>query len=145
MFRIGGWRWPQWLLFGLGLAYLASYLGFVSTTRIEEVLERLAGATDPGLFGGASGRAEALLIVFAFLLLTPPALAAAAFVPMFAAAMVAATLERMVRLPAALGSLLFWLGLGFWAYLEADRWLPPAERFTGLLAKALLVTLRQAS
>lgn len=146
MFRISAWRWPQWMLFFLGLCYLAFYFGFVSLGQVEHELERL-GAQSPdatAILSGETGRGEALFIVFAFLFLTPVAVVIAASTPLFLSAATAAFLNRLIRLPEVVGSLLFWIVLVGVAWVERAQWLPWGQWLLSLVARAFLLALRSA-
>jgi hypothetical protein len=143
--KVTSWHWPQWVIFSLGLLYLASYFGLIGLGRVEQELEWLAGSPEAtsSIYQG-SGQAEALFMVFAFLFLTPVAAVIALFVPLFLSAVVAAFLERTVRLPVVVGTVLFWLVLLTVAGVYSDHWWPHAQWFVNLLARGFLIALQNA-
>lgn len=142
--NVSSWRWPQWLLFGLALVAVASYLGLISFGGVEAGLERLAGPPEAtaSVFEDSTGSAEALFIVFGFLLLAPVALIVVASVPMAMSAVVAAYLNRMVGLPVAVTTLVIWLIAALAAIMVADAWLPWVKWSGQLVARAFLIALQ---
>lgn len=144
MLRVASWRRAQWLLFGLGLVSLSIYLGFLSTGGVEHQLDRLGAHSEQAaaVLGEETGRGAALVIVFAFLLLTPVAVILALAMPVFAAAATAALLHRLIRLPEATGSLLFWIALVAVGWLKLGVWLPWAQWVVSLVARAFFLALR---
>jgi hypothetical protein len=131
-------------MFSLGLLYLGFYFGFLSLGQVEQQLDRL-GAHSPGataLLGEETGRGEGLFIVFAFLFLTPVAVVLALSLPMFASAATAAFFNRLLRLPEAMGSLLFWVALAVVTWVEVDAWLPWVQWLVGLVARAFYLALQ---
>ncbi|HEV8643011.1 MAG TPA: hypothetical protein VGV13_18135 [Methylomirabilota bacterium] len=139
---VTSWRWPQWFVFVLALLALASYFGLISTGRVDQELDRLAARSDRELLTRDTGRGEALFIVFAFLLLTPVAVGLVACVPMFASATAGAFLQRLIRLPEVVGTLLFWIGFAVLAYFTVDAWLPWMQQVAGLIARAFFIALQ---
>jgi hypothetical protein len=111
---------------------------------VERVLERLAGSPEQtaGLFTPGLERADALFLMFAFLLLTPLAVFFGLLLPLFLSAVFASFLNRAAQMPDVVGALLFWIALGVAAWLTVDRWGPGAAWFVHLLARAFLVALR---
>ena len=145
MIKVSSWRWPHWVLLSLGLLYLASYFGLVSVGRVEQELEWLAG--NPEATANVyrdTGQGEALVVVFAFLLLTPVAGAVALAVPLFMSAAVAAFLNRTTRMPVVAGTVLFWIVLLAGAYLFQEHWWPQAKWFINLLARGFLIAIEKA-
>ncbi|MGH7390262.1 MAG: hypothetical protein ACREM3_12510 [Candidatus Rokuibacteriota bacterium] len=138
------WGWRHWALFGLAVVGVVGYFELISSARVEFVLERLAGQSESAakVFGQDSGRAEALFIVFAFLFLTPVAFAMAAFLPLFASAVVSEFLFSLVRLPQAAGAALFWMTLTITAWVKVEAWLPGIQWLGSLIARAFLIALR---
>lgn len=147
MFDARLWRWPHWMLAVVAVVYLTSYFGLISLGRVEQVLEALAGPPDATrtVFPAGTGRAEALFLVFAFLLLTPLAAMFGLLLPLFAGALVGTTLHRVLRLPELVGSLLFWAALVVVAAVRAGDWWAWAEWFVNLLARALLIALERGN
>jgi hypothetical protein len=111
------------------------------------VLERLAGSPEQtaGLFTPGLERADALFLMFAFLLLTPLAVFFGLLLPLFLSAVVAAFLNRAAQVPDPVGALVFWIAFGGAAWLTVGWWGPGATWFIHLLARAFLVALRGCS
>jgi hypothetical protein len=141
---VRSWRWPQWLLFGLGCLGLAAYYQLISLGTVEEVLDRLAGKPErtAGIFTEGIERAEALIIMFAFLLLSPLLGFFALFLFLFASAAGSTFLSRTANVPEAPASIVTWIALAVALYLTADRWWPGATFVVNLMARAFLVALR---
>jgi hypothetical protein len=143
VFKVTSWRWPQWILFSIGLVYLVSYVGLLSTGRVEQELEQLAASPEATtVLPQGAGRAEALFIVFALLLLTLVAVAMAMALPMLLSAAVAALLNRTIRLPEFFGTVLSWGVLGVVAAINIKHWWPTVEWYVNLLARSYLVALQ---
>lgn len=138
------WRWKHWIMLGLGAIGASVYFGLITGARLETMLERLAAQSEStaAVFAQDAGRGEALVIVFGFLLLTPVAFAMAAFVPLFASAVVAEFLFSLARLPHVAGTLLFWVTVTAVAWVRADGWLPSVQWLGSLIARAFLIALR---
>ncbi len=143
VFNVSSWRWPQWVLFGLGLFALASYFGLISLGRVEFGLERLAGNPEATavLFEKDTGRAEALFIVLGFLLLTPVVVIVVASVPMFLSALAATYLNRATGMPIGLTTLVVWLIFVAVAGIKANEWWPWAQWVGQLVARAFLIAM----
>jgi hypothetical protein len=100
-------------------------------------LEHLAG--DDQRIAPDVGRAEALFIVFGFLLLTPIAVAVLVCLPMFVVAAVAMSLHQTVGIPLRVTTPAVWLLLAAGAALSAPQWLPWVNWVGQLVARAILV------
>jgi hypothetical protein len=132
----------HWILLVLVALFLFTYFGLLSWGRIEDSLEALAehprGAK---VFQIKVDRADAILIVFMFLLLTPMALVAVFGAIAFVGAVVAGFLESLLRvigLPAWLFAFAVYVLLAVGAYLMRAVWLPQAQGFMSLVARAIL-------
>ena len=136
-------RWRHWILLALCVAFLASYLGFISWGKVEQALERLAD--QPSVrerLASPIGRGEAIVTSFMFVLLTPVALAAAGGIVAFVAAVVAGLLRTVVPvrdLPDWLFASTAYVALGVAAWIERGLWLDAVWEFVGLIARALLI------
>jgi hypothetical protein len=141
---VRSWGWARWLLFGLGCLALASYYQLISLGTVEQVLDRLAGSPEQmrGIFTEGLERAEALILMFAFLLLTPVVAFFGLFLFLFATAVISTFLHRMVNVPEAPASIVAWIGLAVVAFFTFDQWWPGATFLVALLARAFLVALR---
>jgi hypothetical protein len=137
------WRWFHWALFVAGLIYAATYFGFIELGSLDDHLNRLAAPPEAtaDLYEPATGRASALFIVLAFLFMTPPAFAVVIFVSMFVSEVVTQSL-RALRVPHGVSSSSFWVILATAGWLKRDAWLPHAQWFAALLARAFLVALK---
>jgi len=137
------WSRNHWITFGLAIVAVVSYFQLITMAGVESLLERLAAQSESAasVFAQGGGRAEALIIVFFFLLLTPVAFAMAAFVPLFASAVVAEFLFSLVNLPQAVGALVFWISLTLGMWLKTDAWLPSLKWLGSLIARAFLIAL----
>ena len=144
MLDVRRWTWTQWMLFGFGCLFLATYFGFISLGVLEELLDHLAGPSErtAGMFTPGLERAEALFLMFAFLLLTPLAAFFGLLLPLFLSAVTSTFLSRTAQVPDAAGALLFWIAAAVAAWLTLDQWWPHATWFVALLARAFLVALR---
>jgi len=140
------WNWKSIVLTVLGVGVLAAYFGLLAP--VQERLEELAkaspvarAASQPDVadsFKGSDGRADAYVVVFLFVFLSPLALAIAVTLGLFllsAAAMFLAPLiggEKIAMLVVEIvGALVI--------YLERGVWLPHAMYYVGLLARAYVV------
>ncbi len=139
-------RRRHWILRVLIALFLFSYFGLLSWGRIEDALESLAehprGAK---VFQVKFDRADAAVMVFMFLLLTPLALVAVFGAIAFVGAVVAGFLESLLRvtgLPDWLFALAVYPLLAVGAYLTRAAWLPQAQGFLSLVARAILAAYR---
>lgn len=135
-------RRAHWLLLLLGVLFLFSYFGLLSWGRIEESLESLAAKPSGAkVFHANVDRADAIFIVFMFLMLTPIALAAVAGLIAFVGAVLAGFLESLVRVSWVPD----WVVTGFVycaligaGYLSRAIWAPQAQGFFSLLARSVV-------
>lgn len=136
-------RRNHWIVLGLGAAAVVGYFQLITAARVEFVLERLAAQSESAatVFAQDAGRGEALIIVFFFLFLTPIAFAMAAFVPLFASAVVAEFLYSLMKVPQAVGALAFWIALTIGMWVKVDSWLPGIQWLGSLIARAFLIAL----
>jgi hypothetical protein len=139
----GWWRWPHWVLLVLVVLYGASYLGLMSF--MDRMLNALAG--DPGATSTVyrdTGQGEALVLVFAFMLLAPLALGLALLVPLIVSGAFAAFLNRATNVPVYVGTLMFWIALGVVAFIFREHWYPQAQWFVNVMARGFLIALQRA-
>jgi len=142
MWLFGKLRRSHWILMILGVLFLLSYGGLLSWGRVEEALESLA-ATSSGapIFQAKVDRADAIFIVFMFLMLTPIAVLAAGAVLAFVSAVLAGGLESLLRTPGTpdwvFNAAVYVLFLVV-AYFTRGVWLPEAKGFVSLVARAVL-------
>ena len=145
MIKIGSWRWPHWLLLALGLLYAASYFGLLPLGLVDQALQRLAG--NPEATSNVyrdTGQGEALVLVFAFMLLAPLAAGIVLAIPLLLSGVVAAFLNRATKLPVFAGTLLFWIVFIAVAYLFQEHWWPQTKWFVNLVARGFLIALQKA-
>ena len=140
------WSWRSWVLFVLAAVVIGGYLGVL--TPVQERLEELAktepivqAANQPMVseaFKDQGGRADAYVILFLFVFLSPLALVMAVTLVIFllsAAALALAPVmggERNAMLVVEI------VGAAL-VYVERSLWLPHAMYFLGLLARAYVV------
>jgi len=140
------WSWRSWVLFVLAAVVIGGYLGVL--TPVQERLEELAktepivqAANQPMVseaFKDQGGRADAYVILFLFVFLSPLALVMAVTLVIFllsAAALALAPVmggERNAMLVVEI------VGAAL-VYVERGLWLPHAMYFLGLLARAYVV------
>lgn len=132
----------HWILLVLIALFLFTYFGLLSWGRIEDALESLAehprGAK---VFQVKFDRADAAVMVFIFLLLTPLALVAVFGAIAFGGAVLAGLLESLLRVSGFpdwpfVGAAYLLLAVA--GYLTRAAWLPQAQGFMSLLARAIL-------
>ncbi|HEY7649245.1 MAG TPA: hypothetical protein VID04_09605 [Methylomirabilota bacterium] len=141
--KVGWWRWPHWVLLTLVVLYGASYLGLMSF--MDRMLNALAG--DPKVTASVyrdTLQGEALVLVFAFMLLTPLALALALAVPLILSGAFAAVLNRATNIPVMVGTLAFWVALGVVAFIFREHWYPQAQWFVNVMARGFIIALQRA-
>ena len=132
----------HWLLLSLGVLFLVIYFGLLTWGRIEDALVALAGQPSGAtVFDTKVDRADAIFIVFMFLMLTPLALVMVAVLIAFVGAMLAGFLESLMRTP----GMPDWVFTGFVylaliviAFLARRVWLPQAQGFISLIARAIV-------
>ena len=132
----------HWLLLSLGVLFLVIYFGLLTWGRIEDALVALAGQPSGAtVFDTKVDRADAIFIVFMFLMLTPLALVMVAVLIAFVGAMLAGFLESLMRTP----GMPDWVFTGFvylalivFAFLARRVWLPQAQGFISLIARAIV-------
>jgi hypothetical protein len=141
------WTWRSTVLVVLSVLTVAVYLGALAP--VQGQLEALAKANPivraaslPSVaqsFTGTEGRADAYLMVFAFLFVSPLALIVVGTLLIFLITVLATAIapvfggrERVAMLVVeALSAVLI--------YVERDVWLPHAQYVIGLLARAYVV------
>lgn len=139
--------WPrltrsQWLLLVLVVLFLFTYFGLLSWGRIEEALETLAARPSGAkVFFAQIDRADAIFIVFMFLMLTPMAVVAAGGLVAFVGAVLAGFLESLVRArgtPDWIFTGFVYLALTVVAYFTRATWWPQVHGFGSLIARAVV-------
>jgi hypothetical protein len=141
--KLGSWRWPHWVLLALVVLYGASYLGLMAL--MDQMLNTLAG--DPQATSNVyrdTGQGEALVLVFAFMLLAPVALALVLLVPLILGGAFAAFLHRATNMPMMAGTLVFWVALGVVAFFLREHWYPQAQWFVNVMARGFIIALQRA-
>ena len=132
----------HWFPLALIALFLITYFGLLSWGRIEDALESLAEhPSGASVFQVKIDRADAIVIVFMFLFLTPLALLAMVGAIAFVGAVLAGFLETLLRvtaLPDWIFVLVVYLLFGVGVYLARAAWLPQAQGFGSLLARAVL-------
>jgi len=135
-------RRSHWVLLGLVVLFLFTYFGLLSWGRVEDALESLAAySSGAKVFQATVDRADAIFIVFMFLMLTPMAVVAVGAIIAFIGTVLAGFLESLVRTPGMpywIFTLVVYLALAVAAYLTRGTWLPQAQGFLSLVARAIL-------
>ena len=140
---VTSWRWTHWLVLAVASGYVASYLGLLSWGDLERAIEDLARASTlrEGFEQSPSRQHEALFVVFAFLLLTIPALLAGGLVVGFVVLVVSGAVEPFTHrmgLPESLPRLVVLVLLAALVWQFQDHWLPTVRWLLSLLASAYL-------
>jgi len=90
-------RRSHWVLLGLVVLFLFTYFGLLSWGRVEDALESLAAySSGAKVFQATVDRADAIFIVFMFLMLTPMAVVAVGAIIAFIGTVLAGFLESLV-------------------------------------------------
>jgi hypothetical protein len=135
-------RRSHWLLLVLVALFLFTYFGLLSWGRIEESLESLAAKPSGAkVFYAKVERADAMFIVFMFLMLTPIALAAVGGLIAFIGAVLAGFLESLVRAPGIpdwMFTGVVYVALIGAGYLSRAIWAPQAQGFFSLIARSVV-------
>src|SRR5688572_10861871 len=91
------WRWPRWIVFCAGLLWLAGYLGAFGTLNDSvEALARHPSASE-WFTDSMSGRQEAKLVLFLFLVIAPIVSLFVAGIVVAVAGLCAIPLGRVIR------------------------------------------------
>jgi len=139
----------HWVLLALVVLFLCIYLGLLSWGRVQDSLESLAAyKSGAQVFQAKVDRADAIFIVFMFLMLTPVVVVALGTITALAGAVLAGFLESLVRRPGppagtpALPDWMFtvavYVGLALAAFFSRALWLPEFQGFLSLIARAIL-------
>lgn len=135
-------RPSHWVLLTLVVLFLCIYLGLLSWGRVQDSLESLAAyKSGAQVFQAKVDRADSIFIVFMFLMLTPLLVAALGTTIALVGAVLAGFLESLVRTPGMpdwIFTLVVYLALAVAAYLTRGTWLPQAQGFLSLVARAIL-------
>ena len=136
------WRWSTWVLLILAALLVAAYFGVLAP--VQERIEQLAvaqAANHPMVaetFKGAGGRADAYIVVFLFVFLSPLVLFMAVTLVIFLLSALAMALGPVVG-GEKTAMLVLEITSALVVYVERDVWLPHALYFLGLLARAYIV------
>jgi hypothetical protein len=143
-----GLKRSHWILLALIVLFLFTYFGLLTWGRVEEALETLAAQPSGAqVFHYKVDRADAIFIVFMFLMLTPIALVAIGGLIAFTGAVLAGLLETIVHTP----GMPDWVFTGF-VYLALVvigfftrwAWVPEVQGFFSLIARAVLAAYHGA-
>jgi len=141
------WTWRTTVLCVLSILMVAVYFGALAPVQrqidaLGKATPIVRAASQPSVatsFTGTEGRADAYLMVFAFLFVSPLALVIGGTLLIFLITVIATAIapvfggrERVAMLVVeALGAVLI--------YVERDVWMPHAQHVIGLLARAYVV------
>lgn len=139
----------HWVLLALVVLFLCIYLGLLSWGRVQDSLESLAGySSGAQVFQAKVDRADAIFIVFMFLMLTPLVVVALGTTIALAGAVLAGFLESLVRpsglpegkpgLPDWMFTVTVYVALALAAFFSRAVWLPEFQGFLSLIARAIL-------
>ena len=139
----------HWVLLALAVLFLCIYLGLLSWGRVQDSLESLAAySSGAQVFQAKVDRADAIFIVFMFLMLTPLVVAALGTTIALAGAVLAGFLESLVRAPRPPGgtpalpdwmfTVTVYVALALAAFFSRSVWLPEFQGFLSLIARAIL-------
>jgi hypothetical protein len=144
---ITSWRWRHWLGLAIVAGYVVSYLGLLTWGDVDHAIEDMASYSTArdGSAQAPSRQHEALFVVFAFLLLTVPAVLALALVTGLVVLVVSGALEPLTQragLPEATPRLVVLVVLAALVWQYQERWLPPLRWILSLVAGAYLAVNR---
>ena len=142
----------HWVLLALVVLFLCIYLGLISWGRVQDSLEALAAyKSGSPVFQAKVDRADAIFIVFMFLMLTPVVVVALGTITALAGAVLAGFLKSLVRpsglpegtpgtpaLPDWMFTVTVYVGLALAAFFSRALWLPEFQGFLSLIARAIL-------
>ncbi len=142
----------HWVLLALVVLFLCIYLGLISWGRVQDSLESIAAyKSGSPVFQANVDRADAIFIVFMFLMLTPLVVVALGTTIALAGAVLTGFLESLVRRPATPGgtpgtpaladwtfTVVVYVGLALAAFFSRALWLPEFQGFLSLIARAIL-------
>ena len=145
-------RPSHWVLLTLVVLFLCIYLGLLSWGRVQDSLESLAGySSGAQVFQAKVDRADAIFIVFMFLMLTPLVGVAWGTTSALAGAVLAGFLESLGRWPATPGgtpgtpalpdwmfTVVVYAALALATFFLRALWLPEFQGFLSLIARAIL-------
>lgn len=136
----------HWFLLVLIVLFLFGYFGLITWGRVEEALESLAAySSGSSVFQAKVDRADAIFIVFMFLMLTPMAVVAMGGLIAFVGTVLAGFLESLVRTPGTpdwIFTVVVYVTFAVAAFLTRAWWLPEAQGFLSLVARAILAAYR---
>jgi hypothetical protein len=132
------WRWPHWTVFCAALLWLAAYFGAFGT--LNETVENLARHPSASAWftDSMSGRQEAKLVLFLFLVIAPVVSMIVAGIVVAFAGVCAIPLRRVVRSERA-GTFVLVIALAVVFYLQSAMWWPQARPFAAVIARAYVV------
>lgn len=138
------WRWPHWMVFVVGLLWLAVYGGIAG--QFNETVEELARHpraaqwfNDP-----TSGNREALIILLVFAFTAPVVSMIVAGIVITLARLMAAPIGRLIH-SERLGTLALLVALAGFLYVQSPAWWPEVRPYAAVIARAYLVSWSPAS
>lgn len=133
------WRWPHWIILCAGLFWLAGYCGAFGT--LDETVEHLARHPSASAWftDSMSGRQEAKLVLFLFLVIAPIVSMIVAGIVLSFAGVCAIPLGRVIGSERA-GTFVLVVALAVVFYLQSPMWWPQARPFAAVIARAYLVS-----
>lgn len=135
---LSSWRWPHWMIFVVGLLWLAVYFGIVG--QFNETLEELARHPQAAQWFNdpTSGNREALIVLFTFAFIAPIVSLIVAGIVIALAGFVAIPLGRLIH-SERLGTLVLMVALAGFLYVQSPVWWPQVRPYAAVIARAYLV------
>jgi hypothetical protein len=136
---LASWRWPRWIVFCAGLLWLAGYLGAFGT--LDESVAALARhpSASEWFTDSMSGRQEAKLVLFLFLVIAPIASLIVAGLVVAVAGLCAIPLGRLIRSERA-ATVVLLVALAVVFHLQSALWWPPARPVAAIIARAYVIS-----
>jgi hypothetical protein len=131
-------RWQVWLLIALVIAGGIGWWAHSSQTIRDQIWWLASQPRVETAFDDEGGGAEALIVLIAFVIVSPVAVSILAILLTFAIKVVGAFLYRL-RLPEFISVPVVMLALIVSTYTVREAWLPGSLYLLGLVARAYLV------
>lgn len=131
-------RWKVWLLIALVFAAGIGWWAHASQTVRDQIWWLASQPRVDTAFDDEGGGAEALIVLLAFLIVSPVAVSILAILLTFAVKVVGAFLYRL-RLPEFISVPVVMFALVVSTYTVREAWLPGSLYLLGLVARAYLV------
>jgi hypothetical protein len=135
----------HWIILVALVLLLVSYFGLLSWGRLGQALEALANTPSGAqVFHVKIDRADAIFMVFAFLIMTPIAVVATVSLVAFIGSVLTGLLEAVYHRPGMpdwVTTLLVYLILAVAAFFTRSLWFPHARGLASLIARAMIAAV----